>query len=257
MKLHNAGSSHVSEDLLALAYGPDARLTRYPGCIVNGIKFLTMERDARRKTQNCGVRVEGEHDNKWTEFFGVLTEIIELTYAGYKQVFLFKCDWFDNRRFKSDKFFTSVNIKKKWYLNEPYVLAIQCSQVFYVQDTEKGSDKMVVQKVDPRHIWDEALFETPQVDSNTEPTNEEMEVYQQNECSNTVIDVDELDFLHLNREDEVPDIVQLQRRTEWGHNHNVDDDFINDIEEEIATYGSAREDNEDGFSSDSYSNSSE
>ena len=77
--------------MLALSYGPDTRVTTFTGCVVNGVKFLTKDRNARRKTQNSGVCVEGEHENETKEFFGVLEEILELTYMGFKHVILFKC----------------------------------------------------------------------------------------------------------------------------------------------------------------------
>ena len=62
--LHDQGDCQVNKDLYSLAMGPDIRTTMYPGCIVNGVKFLTKERDSRRKTQNSGIRTEEEHNNK-------------------------------------------------------------------------------------------------------------------------------------------------------------------------------------------------
>ena len=75
------------------------RVTRYPGCLVNGVKFLTKDRDSRRRSQNSGVRVEGEYQGQLADYFGVLTEIVELTYRCNKHVVLFKCEWFDSRYF--------------------------------------------------------------------------------------------------------------------------------------------------------------
>lgn len=238
--------SLLNDDMLALSYGPDTRVTTFTGCIVNGVKFLVKDRDARRKAQNSGVRVEGEHENQSKEFFGVLEEILELTYVGFKRVILFKCNWFHNGYFKGDKFFQVVDFKKQWYQNEPYVLAIQASQVFYVQDTESRGDLHVVQNVDHRHIWDAGMFNTNDLDPNND-SNENGNVYQQNECTNIVIDVDELDCSQLNRDDEHDEIVEIQAT---GHSEMRDldvHDFIDD--EELEPILELDSDNESGNSS--------
>lgn len=148
-QLRSEGSVEVTDDLYSLALGPDIRASVYSGCNVNGVKFLTKERDCRRSTQNSGVCVEGEHKDKIINFYGVLTHIIELRYIKNRRAVLFKCDWFDLERNKSiqiDEDFTSINISKVWYENDSYVLANQVSQVCYVPDTKSGGDWRVVQK---------------------------------------------------------------------------------------------------------------
>ena len=42
----------------------------------------------------------------------------------------------------------------KWYEKDPYVLASQAQQVFYVNDPKLGSSWKVVQKLLHRHIFD-------------------------------------------------------------------------------------------------------
>lgn len=147
----------ASSELLSLALGPDLRVTNYSGCMVNGVKFLNQDRDNYRTTQKRGVRVEGEHNNDIIDFYGVLKEVVELRYRSYRVV-LFKFDWFDSRHIQCDKFFISINFKKYWYVNEPYVLTSQATQVFYVLDTKLSGDWYVAQVVHHRHLWDLALF---------------------------------------------------------------------------------------------------
>ena len=41
-----------------------------------------------------------------------------------------------------------------WYDNDPFVLAIQVQQVFYVDDYKVGSNWKVVNKIQHWHVWD-------------------------------------------------------------------------------------------------------
>ncbi|CAI0389395.1 unnamed protein product [Linum tenue] len=77
--------------------------------------------------------------SKVVDYYGVLTEIIELQYLGGNRVVMFKCEWWDveniDRGVKVDKYgFVSVNTSRKLVTNEPFVLASQVEQVFYAQD---------------------------------------------------------------------------------------------------------------------------
>ncbi|PKU70513.1 hypothetical protein MA16_Dca026113 [Dendrobium catenatum] len=111
----------------------------YSGCIVNGVMFLINQRDIRRVTQNSGVSVQGSHKVESINFYGVLTDVVNLSYNDGTHVVLFKCKWFDLEYKKPiliDDNFTSINISKSWFDNDPYVLAGQFTQVLYVQDTK-------------------------------------------------------------------------------------------------------------------------
>lgn len=93
--MEEEGSPEVTEDLMNLAIGPLKSAARYTGCLRNGIRFHTRDREEKCSTQNSGVVVEGEHEGQMIDFYGLLGEIIELSYLGKNQVILFKCDWFD------------------------------------------------------------------------------------------------------------------------------------------------------------------
>jgi len=93
------------------------------------------------KSQNSGVLVRGNENTGNLDYFGVLTNIIELNYSGKNNVVLFWCDWWDvyskKRRYKEDKYgFILINSKPKLRTNLPYVLASQTQQVYYVKDTK-------------------------------------------------------------------------------------------------------------------------
>ena len=62
----------VDEDLFALACGPDRRVRKFSSCIVNGIRYSTVDRDSNKRTQNSGVMTEGEHGRKLINFYGTL-----------------------------------------------------------------------------------------------------------------------------------------------------------------------------------------
>ncbi|KAI0524622.1 hypothetical protein KFK09_003999 [Dendrobium nobile] len=158
LNLH--GSLEGKEDLYSLAMGPDIRVN------------------------NSGVSVQGSHKDESIDFYGILTDVVDLSYIDGNHVVLFKCKWFDLEHKKAitiDDDFTSINISKTWYDNDPYVLAGQVTQVFYVQDTKLRGDWHVVQKVKHRHLFDSTLMNYLNEDQlNTDQQTENI-AYQQDE----------------------------------------------------------------------------
>jgi hypothetical protein len=47
-RLNNSESAN--DDVFALACGPDLRVRSYSSCVVNGVRFCTVERDQNKKT---------------------------------------------------------------------------------------------------------------------------------------------------------------------------------------------------------------
>lgn len=156
--LRSEGSPIATDELFALSKGPARMVHCYPSCIVNGVRFRSKERDERKKTQNSGVSVLGEHDDDEIDFYGYLTNVVALDYIMDYKVVVFKCDWYNTdpkkKRIKRDYHFKSVYTKDKWFVNDPYILAIQAKQVFYVDDPKFGRDWKVVQIVEQRQVWD-------------------------------------------------------------------------------------------------------
>ena len=103
-----------------------------------------------RKTQNSGVCVVTEGG---ATYYGVLIDIIELNYSDKYRYVLFKCQWADvinGRGCKKDEFrFSLVNFSQLIHtsgrlIEEPYVLASQALQVFYMEDVRHKDLAMVV-----------------------------------------------------------------------------------------------------------------
>ncbi|XP_041024342.1 uncharacterized protein LOC121264987 [Juglans microcarpa x Juglans regia] len=142
----------VSKDLYALACGPNPWGASYSGCITNGIRFHTKNREEHRHTQNSGVMVISEQpESEKLEFFGRLIDILKIRYMGWRCVCLFKCEWFDisdsKQGIRVEKHFISVNMSRTAYKDNPFVLACQASQAFYLKNRSIRGDWYIVQKV--------------------------------------------------------------------------------------------------------------
>ncbi|KAH7864015.1 hypothetical protein Vadar_024658 [Vaccinium darrowii] len=72
-ELREHKSPKANDELWSLANGPDSIINTYSGCISNGVRFHTIERDNRRTSQNSGVVVEGDHGGQTIDFYGYLT----------------------------------------------------------------------------------------------------------------------------------------------------------------------------------------
>ncbi|KAH0655500.1 hypothetical protein KY285_030382 [Solanum tuberosum] len=159
-QLHKGDASLIMEDLLSLSRGPTRYSTHSNGYIVNGYRFHVEDYDKKLRTQNCGVVVLGENDkdSENLDYYGVLTDVIELQFVMDRRVMLFRCNWFDVydeiKGVKKDEYdFVSVNPDRFLKTNEPFVLADQAFQVFYANDnSNKGWQ--VVRKTQPRDSYE-------------------------------------------------------------------------------------------------------
>ncbi|RVW23778.1 hypothetical protein CK203_097575 [Vitis vinifera] len=91
-------------------------------------------------------------------YYGVLTDVIELHYLGGNKVILFKYDWWDvinsGRGIKKDEYgFTCLNFERTICTDEPFVLASQAKQVFYVQNSNEENWHTVVE-IQTRRVYD-------------------------------------------------------------------------------------------------------
>lgn len=66
--------------------------------IINGYRFHTRSWGQGMKSYNSGVCVHAYDGGLEDDFYGILTDIIELEYYGHphKMLVVFKCEWFDN-----------------------------------------------------------------------------------------------------------------------------------------------------------------
>ncbi|KAM3204563.1 hypothetical protein P3L10_027972 [Capsicum annuum] len=58
--------------------GPDMCGTKRTGCIVNDVRYHIQQRDELRKSQNCGIAVRGLHEKVEINFYGIISDILEL-----------------------------------------------------------------------------------------------------------------------------------------------------------------------------------
>lgn len=175
LKKHSTNPEEVDVDIFSLACGPDLRVRKYSSCIVNGVRFNTVNRDKNKKTLNSGVMSQATHNGQLIDFFGNIKEIIQLDYnLEERSVVLFECDWFklDGKRtaLKDDGFFKSINVGSLWYKNDCFILATHATKVFYLPDTKLGENWQVVQTFDHRHLY------------NVSQTEVSAAAYQEDEC---------------------------------------------------------------------------
>uniref|UniRef100_A0A1J3DLZ4 DUF4216 domain-containing protein n=1 Tax=Noccaea caerulescens TaxID=107243 RepID=A0A1J3DLZ4_NOCCA len=120
-----------------------------------GYVFHTYKHGMRKSTANYGIHVPGE-----TEFYGVLQEIVEVTYPGIINLkcIMFKCDWYDPTlgrgvRRNETVGVTDVNANRKFSKFEPFILASQAEQVCFIpypRVRQKRETWLSVIKVNPR-----------------------------------------------------------------------------------------------------------
>ena len=124
-------SSELHSELYALSVGAQMNVCTYTACIVNGVRFMVVTRDAQRTTQNSGVSVEKENGEM---YYGQLKEIIEVRYTNEYSTVLFRCKWFDTRRgrIRSENNITIINTEKEWDKDDELIFASQAKLVFYI-----------------------------------------------------------------------------------------------------------------------------
>lgn len=175
------GDGNVSDTLKWLARGPRKFVNKYKGYLTNGYRFHTKSMENERTTQNSGVCMEAQTMMRssskdanpilqTTTFYGVVEEIITLDYFCMEYT-LFKCNWIDvynKRGIKTDDLgFTMVNMKKflsqNHWQDDPFILASQAKQVFYVQDPVE-TDWYVVLTCPPKGLRNNASYEPEYAD---------------------------------------------------------------------------------------------
>ena len=127
--------------------GPNPTVKRFSGYVINGYRFHTKYRDSKCTTQNSGVFLtalttsfaSSKDENPLVgdvNYYGAIEDILEVDYWGEFKVVLFKCCWYQEEK---DLYgLIRVNFNRLFHKSDPYVMATQVHQVFYIQDaTEK------------------------------------------------------------------------------------------------------------------------
>ena len=128
-----------------ISYGPRHQVIQYNAYDINGCRYRTKSCDGRIN-QNSGVSIEatGMHvasakDNNpviaKSCYYGVIQEIWLLDYH-LLRIPIFKCDWVDSAHgIRKDPLgYTLVELDRLGHKNDPFILASQARQVFYVKD---------------------------------------------------------------------------------------------------------------------------
>ena len=121
---------------------------------------------------NSGVCIKGiNYNDHESDYYGILEEVLELEYHNSSpkrtRIVLFKCDWFDPQLGRGCKVhnqygLVEVHSKKRFSKYEPFILAQQAQQVYYVEYPSKklrtqrneSADWLVVCKVKARSTID-------------------------------------------------------------------------------------------------------
>ena len=237
----------ANQFIQAVADGPLRSVKCYPGMYVNGYKFHTERYGSSRSTINSGVCIKGSNYSvDESDYYGRLQEIIELEYPGWpiKRTVLFNCDWFDptpNVGTKVHKQYKLVEINHKRRFNkfEPFVLAMQAAQVYYVPYPSLKRDKSdwwAVCKIKARSV-----VEMPE--SSTQALNLNIEPFQDDEVDHSAFEIDEIDenleriilsnqnpdFIDLDDEEvEVDEEPEFETETDEQDDDDIDtdNDFI-------------------------------
>nr|GEV09046.1 hypothetical protein [Tanacetum cinerariifolium] len=133
----------VSVTLRWISYRPHTTVVKYDAYNINGYTFRTKCHDGK-VYQNIRVNVEAIYLHISKEvatirqafYYGVLQEIWVLDYC-FRQIPLFKCDWVNHRAggVKRDNLgYTLVELNNLGHKVDPFILASQARQVFYVKD---------------------------------------------------------------------------------------------------------------------------
>ena len=199
----------VSSTVRWLAHGPNPGLMTFEGYRINGCSYSTQSHDNGRTVQNSGVtlvattmQVSSAKDRNPIvsdmSFYGVIQEIWEINYNTFK-IPLFKCDWVENQNGVriDDLGFTLVKLNRIGHTSDPFILATQARQVFYIEDPIDAQWSIVItppQKDFADTCYDDELGDTsldcPSVAKCTSPTDiDEPDIpYVRDGCEGTWVD---------------------------------------------------------------------
>ena len=109
----------------------------FQGYEINRNTFDTIAQDKKSTNKNSGVRFDAAADKAQKDtYYGYIEEIWELDYGPSFTVHLFWCKWvkLNGEGVKADQLYgmTTLDLKNLGYTGEPFMLAKDVAQVFYV-----------------------------------------------------------------------------------------------------------------------------
>ena len=146
LQTHLINDNNVEEQLYVLAGSPSSTIVTFQGYEINGNTFYTIAQDKKSTNQNSGVRFDATNENgKKDTYYGYIEDIWELDYGPSFKIPLFKCKWvsLNGEGVKVDPVYgmTTVDLNNIGYNDEPFVLANDVAQVFYVKDMSSRPKK--------------------------------------------------------------------------------------------------------------------
>ena len=136
-----------------LAASPSSTVLNFQGYEINGNTFYTIAQDKKSTNQNSGVRFDAIDENGQKDtYYGYIEEIWELDYGPNFKVPLFRCKWvkLTGGGVKVDNKYgmTTVDLNNLMKnLDEPFVLANDVAQVFYVKDMSTKPRKKINKRI--------------------------------------------------------------------------------------------------------------
>nr|CAH68044.1 B0103C08-B0602B01.1 [Oryza sativa] len=144
LRQHLMGNESINQQLAFLARGLSGSIATFQGYEINGYTFYTRAQDMKSTNQNSVVRVDAMgHDGTTATYYGAIEDIWELDYGPLK-VPLFRCQWVrltGGGVMIDDSGMTTVDLNKVGYSDEPFVLANDVTQVFFVKDMSSKGKK--------------------------------------------------------------------------------------------------------------------
>jgi hypothetical protein len=136
------------KQLYLLATLPSSTTLTFQGYEINTNTFYMVAQDKKSTNQNSGVCFDAV-TGKWRtdRYYGYIEEIWELDYGPKFKVSLFRCKWvkMTGGGVKLDEQYemTTVDLNNLGYLDEPFILAKDVAQVFYVKDITSKPRKRI------------------------------------------------------------------------------------------------------------------
>jgi hypothetical protein len=139
-----------------LAKKLSSTILTFQGYEINRNTFYMVAQDKNSTNQNSGVCFDAVHDNGTRDtYYGYIEEICELDYGPSFKVPLFRCKWVKltgggvvvDRKYGM----TTVDHNNLAYMDEPFILANDVAQVFYVKDMSTKPRKRKDKKTNTSH----------------------------------------------------------------------------------------------------------
>ena len=146
LQAHLIKNNTLGDQIYLLSRSPSSSISTFQGYEINVNTFYTIAQDKKSTNKSSGVRFDATNNNgSNTTYYGYIEEIWELDYGPTFKVPLFRCKWvkLTGGGVKVDEQYgmTTVDLNNLPYLDEPFVLANDVAQVFYVKDMSTKPSK--------------------------------------------------------------------------------------------------------------------